>query len=86
MASQAVGEGQACYEVNSFIRGLHAYQAIWSPVTCEVLLLKRELDNIHDKLAVAFVRQSDRATVGHIPYNLVPIVSPFLARDCLELC
>ena len=81
MANQAVGDSQTCYEVNSFIRGLHVYQTIWTPVTGEVLLLKREPDNIHDKYAVVVVRQSDRTTVGHIPYNLAPIVSPFLVRD-----
>ena len=84
MASQAVGENQACCEVNSFIRGFHFYQDVWTPVTGEVLLLiklKREPENVHDKYAVAVIRQSDRATVGHIPYNLAPIVSPFLARD-----
>ena len=81
MANQVVGDQQACYEVNSFIRGLHVYQDIWTPVVGEVLLLKREPDNSHDRYAVAVVRQSDGATVGHIPYNLAPILSPFLARD-----
>ena len=81
MASQVVGDQQACYEVNSFVRGLHVYQDIWTPVVGEVLLLKREPDNAHDRYSVAVVRQSDRATVGHIPYNLAPIISPFLARD-----
>ena len=81
MASQAVGDGQACYEVNSFIRGLYAYQDVWTPATGEVLLLRREPENVHDKFAVAVVKQSDRTTVGHIPYNLAPIVSPFFARD-----
>ena len=37
-------------------------------------------EHLH-KLATAVVRQGDRATVGHIPYNLAPIVSPFLARS-----
>ena len=81
MANQVVGDQQACYEVNSFIRGLHVYQDIWTPVAGEVLLLKREPDNANDRHAVAVVRQSDGATVGHIPYNLAPILSPFLARD-----
>ena len=54
---------------------------IWTPVTSEVLLLKREPDNIHDKYAVVVVRQSNRTTVGRISYNLAPIASPFLARD-----
>ena len=81
MANQVVGGQQTCYEVNSFIRGLHVYQDIWTPVAGEVLLLKQESDNAHDTNAVAVVRQSDRATVGHIPYNLAPILSPFLGMD-----
>lgn len=49
----------------------------------EVLLLKREPENVHDKYAVAVIRQCDNIyyTVGHIPYNLTPIVSQYLARD-----
>ena len=42
MASQAVGENQACCEVNSFIRGLHIYQDVWTPVTSEA----REPENV----------------------------------------
>ena len=81
MASQAVGDDQACYEVNSFIKGLHSYQDIWTPVISEVMLLKREPENVHGKYAVAVIRQSDKATVGHTLHNLALIVSPFLARD-----
>ena len=65
--------------MNSFIRGLHIYQDVWTPA--EVLLLKREPENVHDKYAVAVIMRSDNTTVGHIPYNLAPIVSPFLARN-----
>ena len=57
MASQAVGENQACCEVNSFIRGLHIYQDVWTPVTGKVLLLTREPENVCDKYAVAVIRQ-----------------------------
>ena len=71
MASQVVGDGQACYELNSFIRGLHVYQDVWTPVTGEVLLLNREPENILDKSTVAVIRQSDRTTVGHIPILLL---------------
>ena len=44
-------------------------------------VVKREPVNVRDKYAMAVIRQSDGAIVGHIPYNLAPIVSPFLARD-----
>ena len=40
MASQAVGENQACCEVNSFIRDI--YQDVWTPVTGEA----REPENV----------------------------------------
>ena len=50
-------------------------------MTGEVLLLKREPEIVRDMYAVAVIWQSDRATVGHILFNLAPIVSPFLARD-----
>ena len=42
MASQAVGENQVCCEVNPFIRGLHIYQDVWTPVTGEA----RERENV----------------------------------------
>ena len=31
-------------------------------------------------MTLAVIRQSDRATVGHIPYNLAPIISPLVPR------
>ena len=55
MASQAV-DNQAYYEMNSFIRGLHVYQDMQTPVTSEVLLLNRQQENTHDKYAVAVIR------------------------------
>ena len=42
--------------------------------------LKREPANHRDKHDVAVVK-ADGEIVGHLPYNLAPIVSPFLARD-----
>ena len=60
------------------VRGLHAYH--WEPAVGETLQLKREPDNHRDKHAVAVVKV-DGAIVGHLPYNLAPIVSPFLVRD-----
>ena len=58
MANQVVGDQHACYEVNSFMRGL---QDIWTPVAGEVLLLKRDPDNAQDKYAIVVIRQSDGA-------------------------
>ena len=77
MASQAA-DNSVCYEIESFVRGLHAYD--WNPTIGQTLQLKREPDNCRDKYVVAVVK-SNGATVGHIPYTLAPIVSPFLARE-----
>ena len=46
-----------------------------------MLNLQREPDNCWDKCAVAIIK-ADGTTVGHMPYNLAPLISPFLARDC----
>ena len=53
---------------------------LWTPTVGEILLLRREPENVHDKHAVAVVK-ADTTTVGHIPYNITPLLSPFLARD-----
>ena len=45
----------------------------------ETLLLKRESTNPRDKNAVVLYK--DDAVVGHVPYNLAPYLSRFLARD-----
>ena len=34
-----------------------------------------------DKCTTAIIKAYG-TTVGHIPYNLAPLISPFLARDC----
>ena len=51
----------------------------WTLVVGETLLLKREPTNPRDKNAVALYK--DNAVVGHVPYNLAPYLSRFLARD-----
>ena len=80
MASQTLADNQACCEVSSFIRGLHSYMNLWTPMPGEVLLLRREPENAYDKYAVAVVKPDGNTTVGHILYILAPIVSPFLSR------
>ena len=50
MVSQVV-ELDGVAEFDSYIRGYHAYRDIWSPVVGEILLLKREPDNLVDKTA-----------------------------------
>lgn len=67
-------------EFNSFIRGYHAYKDIWIPVQGEVLILKREPNNVKDKSAVAIYKEGD--VVGHVPYNISSLLSNFLKREC----
>ena len=81
MASQPVGgrEDITSLEVQSYIRGYHAYQDIWDPRIGEVLPLQREPGNPEDKFAVAVIRRGN--IVGHLPFNLAPVVSAFLRKD-----
>ena len=66
-------------QINSYIRGYHAYMESWTPVLNEELLLKREPTNDKDKNAIAVLNEEDM--VGHVPFNLAPYISAFLRRD-----
>ena len=80
MASEvAVTGGLNVIEFQSYVRGYHAYMDKWTPVIGQGLLLKREPTNSQDVHAVAVYFEDQ--VVGHIPYNLAPIVSAFLKRD-----
>ena len=46
----------------------------------DILLLKREPDNLVDASAVA-VWKEDKI-VGHVPYNIASVISQFLTRGC----
>lgn len=79
-SSSISGHGNLhCLEIQSFVRGYHAYMDSWTPVIGETLLLKREPTNPRDKNAVAIYKYD--AVVGHVPYNLAPYnyLSRFLA-------
>ena len=54
-------------------------QDVWSPLTGEVLPLKRKPDNLGDVHAVAIKRAS--RIVRHVPFNLTPTISAFLRRS-----
>ncbi len=79
MASQPTGSSLNFTELQSYIRVQHVYKDVWTPVVGEVLLLKREPDNVRDNCAVAVLKEGQ--VVGHIPYNISAIVSHFLSRD-----
>ena len=68
-SSSTSGHGNLhCLEIQSFVRGYHAYMDSWTPVIGETLLLKREPTNPRDKNAVALYK--DDAVVGHV-YRII---------------
>ena len=81
MASQPVASsGIDSFSFDSFVGGYHVYMDRWDPWNGEVLLLEREPTNPEDQCAVAIKKSG--ATVGHVPFNLAPVVSAFLKRSC----
>ena len=52
---------------------------VWTPVEDEMLRLIPEPSNSVDRNAVAVMKEGE--VVGHVPYNLAPVVSLFLRRD-----
>ena len=80
MASQSVSSTTICnYNFDSYIRGYHAYKDRWNqPWIGEVLPLERDPTNPHDKFAVAVKKCGE--TVGHLPFNVAPVVPPKITR------
>ena len=81
MASQVVcgNEPLEIFEFNSYVRGYHAYQDLWSPQLGDVLPIEREPTNHEDKFAVAVKLEGH--VVGHLPFNIAPTISRFLNRS-----
>ena len=64
-------------DLDSFVRGYHAYTGIWKPkVGNENFCLKSENKNQHDKFAVDIVLEE--RIVGHVPKNLSKIFHQFM--------
>ena len=63
----------------SFVRGYHSYMDVREPQIGEILTLEREPHNAVDQHAVSIVKSS--VVVGHVPFNLAPVFSPFLKRS-----
>ena len=80
MASQPANLDLAVAEFNSFIRGYHVYRQIWDPTVGELLILERESNNVIDLSTVAVKKEHE--IVGHVPYDIAPVISHFLKRDC----
>lgn len=77
--SEPTSGDQQDLQINSYIRGYHAYMDLWTPALNEELVLKREPTNKRDSNAVAVLKED--TVVGHIPFNLAPLISAFLRRD-----
>ena len=75
MASQPVtNAGIDSFSFDSFV-----YMDCWNPCIGEVLPLERDQTNLEDQCAVAIKKSG--VTVGHVPFNLAPVVSAFLRRS-----
>ena len=76
------------FEIESFVKGYHAYQYEWSPRVDEVLKAKIEPTNIVDKYAVR-VLLHDRV-VGHLKRGksgrLAKTIFYFLRADTYSSC
>lgn len=77
---------QKQYDLDSFVRGYHAYMDIWTPkVGDENFCLKSENENPHDKFAVAILLEEQ--IVGHVPKNLSKIFHQFMRiPNCTISC
>ena len=53
------------FRVESVVRGRNVYKGVWRPRLGEELETHRELDNEHDRFAVAVSKSGQ--TVGHMP-------------------
>ena len=68
---------QKQYDLDSFVRGYHAYMDIWTPkVGDENFCLKSENENQYDKFALAIVLEE--RIVGYVPKNLSEIFHQFM--------
>lgn len=79
MASEISFRVLQVFNINSYIRGYHAYMDVWTPVLNEELILKREPTNARDSNAVAV--KKEEVIVGHVPFNVNPCISAFLRHD-----
>ena len=64
MDSPQTSEDTVSFNLDSFIKGYHVYQEVWSPELHEMLGTVPEPRNIVDKYAVSVQRDDD--VVGHL--------------------
>ena len=54
----------------SVIRGHHIFKGIWTPRTGEIVQVRQEAGNPHDRYAVALLK-ADVTVVGHVPSSFL---------------
>ena len=69
------------FEVQSSVRGYHAYQNVWTLSVVEVLRCVRESRNYEDPYAVATKTSTSGMVVGDVPRSVSYIFSTFLCHD-----
>ena len=55
----------------SVMRGHHIFKGIWTPRTGEIVQVRQEAGNPHDRNAVALLKQADGTVVGHVPSSFL---------------
>ena len=56
----------------------HVYKSLWQPVVEEMLILRKEPTYEKGSLAVSVLKEGQ--LVGHVPWNLAPLLFFFLDR------
>ena len=67
----------------SIIRGYHI--EIWTPHTGEILLIRKEAGNVHDRRTVALLK-ADGTVVGHVPREVSRIFWHYLGHSGTITC
>ena len=76
------------WEVDSYVKGYHAYRGLWTPIVNEILQTQRQPDNPTDKYAVCVLK--DAKVVGHLKKacngRFVKTIFYFLRSDAYAKC
>ena len=71
-------------EFQSWIRGFHGHNLIWTPFIGKTLLCSRETSNLHDPFAVKVLKIDE--IVGHLPKKIRSTCSIFLRKGGTITC
>lgn len=69
----------------SVIRGHHVFKHVWNPRLGEILLVKREAGNHHDRHAVALLK-ADKTPVGHVRREFSQVFWHYLSHGGNIFC